>query len=225
MTPIADMVEQMLSGGIPPEMIVLAVRAAEMAVQQNARASLPVDAAAARRRAWDRDRKRKNSTGISTGKENASLIEDNNTQTINSGKEESKKEQKYSSTGIPPEFHRRKKRAGPIPNDWKPPDRAYSLAAKLGLSVDDIEPRFRDYLASSGKLYADYDAGFCNFIRNTPKFNGANGRGPPVRQQQPSFQDIAEEIRSKFNAPTPTTNQPLEGELDLGGVTRMRSIG
>jgi len=57
-TPIADMVEQMLSTGIPPEMIVLAVRTAELAQ--------PVaDQTAERRRQWDRERKRRKlSTGI-----------------------------------------------------------------------------------------------------------------------------------------------------------------
>jgi hypothetical protein len=55
-TPIADMVEKMLSTGIPPEMIVLAVRTAEEAAQ----AAQPVgDQTAEKRRAWDRDRKRK----------------------------------------------------------------------------------------------------------------------------------------------------------------------
>jgi len=57
-TPIADMVEKMLSTGIPPEMIVLAVRTVEL--------SQPLaDQTAEKRRRWDRERKRqKNSTGI-----------------------------------------------------------------------------------------------------------------------------------------------------------------
>lgn len=67
-----------------------------------------------------------------------------------------------------------KKRNGPLPENWKVPARAIELAAALGLEIEPIEGRFRDYLASSGKLYADYDAGFCNFVRNTPNFNGSN---------------------------------------------------
>lgn len=51
-TPIADMVEKMLSTGIPPEMIVLAVRTIE-------RATTSGDPVADRRRAFDRERKQR----------------------------------------------------------------------------------------------------------------------------------------------------------------------
>lgn len=67
-----------------------------------------------------------------------------------------------------------KKRNGPLPENWQPPARAFDVAAALGLTVPPIEARFRDYLKSSGKLYADHDAAFCNFIRLTPKFGGGN---------------------------------------------------
>ncbi len=50
-TPIADMVQQMLSAGVPHELIVLAVRTAERSAQ-------PIDETAENRRAWDRERKR-----------------------------------------------------------------------------------------------------------------------------------------------------------------------
>ena len=53
-TPIADMVEQMLSTGLSADMIVLAVRTAEL----HAANCLPsIDEAAERRRAYDRERK------------------------------------------------------------------------------------------------------------------------------------------------------------------------
>lgn len=67
-----------------------------------------------------------------------------------------------------------KKRLGPLPENWTVPKRSIQLAADLGLAIEPIEARFRDYLASSGKQYADYDAGFCNFVRNTPNFNGGS---------------------------------------------------
>lgn len=172
MTPIADMVEQMLSGGIPPDVIVLAVRSAELAMQETTRASLPADTAAAKRRAWDRERKARQRSGIPPDTESPSLILSSLSVV---GKEESKKE-RARSTGIPVEFHRTKRKRGPLPADWQPPQRAFNLAVSLGLRVENIEPQFRDYLASSGKTYLDYDAGFCNFIRNVPKFSGkSNG--------------------------------------------------
>lgn len=58
-TPIADMVEQMLSGGIPPEFIILAIRTAE----QHAEAVAGEDPVAAKRRAYDRERKRASKSG------------------------------------------------------------------------------------------------------------------------------------------------------------------
>lgn len=200
MTPIADMVEQMLSGGIPPDTIVLAVRAAELAVQENTRASLPADSAAARRRAWDRERKSKRRSGIPPDTNNASLIASSaSEEAIKVDKEESKKE-RVRSTGIPPEFHRTRRKHQPLPDNWTPPQRAHNLAVSLGLSVAEIEPRFRDYLASSGKQYLDYDAGFCNFVRNTPKFSGVtNGR-----QQgniAPAFDSLIERVRSFDRTP------------------------
>jgi hypothetical protein len=67
-----------------------------------------------------------------------------------------------------------KKRDAPLPDNWVPPSRAFPLAESLGVSVAAVESRFRDYLKANGKLYADYDAAFCNFIRNTPKFGGGN---------------------------------------------------
>lgn len=77
-----------------------------------------------------------------------------------------------------------KKRNGPLPEDWQPPPRAFDVAAELSLTVPPIEARFRDYLKSSGKLYADHDAAFCNFIRMTPKFGGGH-HGNAVSNNRP----------------------------------------
>lgn len=199
MTPIADMVEQMLSGGIPPDAIVLAVRAVELAVQENTRASLPADDTAARRRAWDRDRKRKQKSGIPPEAESPSLIASSLSPVDIQEQKESKKES-ARSTGIPPEFHRTKTRKGPLPEGWKPNQRAFNLAVSLGLSVQNIEPQFRDYLASSGKQYLDYDAGFCNFIRNVPKFSGkSNG---PDKTVQTAAANLVDRIAGFGRMPT-----------------------
>jgi len=66
----------------------------------------------------------------------------------------------------------RKAKTIPMPEGWCPPPRATPLANSLKVDIQETEARFRDYLASTGKQYADYDAAFCNFIRNAPKFNG-----------------------------------------------------
>jgi hypothetical protein len=64
MTPIADMIEQMVAGGVAMEMILVAVRAAELSRGNSG--GIPVDVSAEKRRAYDRERKRikKHSGGI-----------------------------------------------------------------------------------------------------------------------------------------------------------------
>lgn len=68
-----------------------------------------------------------------------------------------------------------KKRNAPLPDDWTPTVHAYQVAEENGVNVQIVEQIFRDYLKSSGKLYADYDAAFYNFLRNQRKFGGNNG--------------------------------------------------
>lgn len=68
-----------------------------------------------------------------------------------------------------------RKRNAPLPDDWTPSLRAFQLAEQCGQNVQIVEQIFRDYLKSSGKLYADYDAAFNNFVRNQQRFNGKHG--------------------------------------------------
>ncbi len=70
-----------------------------------------------------------------------------------------------------------KNRAGPIPDGWMPSVKHYLLAEQFGQNVQTVEGIFRDYLASSGKLYANYDAAFNNFIRNQSNFNRGSSNG------------------------------------------------
>jgi hypothetical protein len=51
-----------------------------------------------------------------------------------------------------------KKRAVPLPADWLPSEKSYAIAEQFGQNVQIVEGIFRDYVASSGKLYADHDA-------------------------------------------------------------------
>ena len=61
----------------------------------------------------------------------------------------------------------------PIPPDWEPSEDHKTLAAGLGVDWRDVAQTFRDYLKSSGRQYADYDAAFRNFLKNERKFHGA----------------------------------------------------
>jgi hypothetical protein len=72
----------------------------------------------------------------------------------------------------------------PLPADWQPNASAIALANSLNVDLADAEARFLDYLKSSGKEYADYDAAFRNHIRNTPKFNGLGKHVSGSRQLQ-----------------------------------------
>jgi hypothetical protein len=71
-----------------------------------------------------------------------------------------------------------KKRNAPLPAGWLPSAGSHQVAQEHGVSVSAVEQIFRDYLKSSGKLYADYDAAFNNFLRNQRNFNG-NGNAKP----------------------------------------------
>ena len=65
----------------------------------------------------------------------------------------------------------------PLPEKWVPSEHAYRVAEENGVNVQIVEQIFRDYLKSSGKLYADYDAAFYNFLRNQRRFSGNNTYG------------------------------------------------
>ena len=86
-----------------------------------------------------------------------------------------KKERKKD--GVP-----RPKRNAPLRDDWSPSPHARQVAEQCGQDVGRVEQIFRDYLKSSGKLYADYDAAFNNFIRNQQRFGGGNNHAPAKTQ-------------------------------------------
>jgi uncharacterized protein YdaU (DUF1376 family) len=65
-------------------------------------------------------------------------------------------------------------RTTPLPVEWHVPKRATEIARELSVDVRATEGQFRDYLKSSGKQYIDYDAAFCNFVRNVPNFSKGN---------------------------------------------------
>jgi hypothetical protein len=105
---------------------------------------------------------------------------------------------------------RTKKRLGPLPDGWRPNPDAHSLAAELGLELAPIEIRFRDYLKSTGKQYADYDAALRTFIRNTPKFSGGrHGNGN---------RDQSQTGHAAFLAAAARKAERLFGDSELAGA-------
>jgi Helix-turn-helix domain len=110
----------------------------------------------------------------------------------------------------------RKAKTIPMPEGWCPPSRAIPLANSLNVDLQETETRFRDYLASTGKQYVDYDAAFCNFIRNAPKFNGfKNGLSGP-RQLQDDKLSVSRAADRLIDA-------TREGKLTFGPRPRLVS--
>lgn len=173
-TPIADLVEEMLARGVAPDLVVMAVRAAELASGKSG--GIPVDTAAEKRRAYDRARKaeKRNSTGLSTGippdTENASLK-----------KIESKKVIKRHGNRIPP--------------DWEPSQADIEFALAKGMHrqrADTEAEKFRNYwTAKSGAAAAklDWSATWRNWVlqslERTPGDVAPASTGPPDWKRPP----------------------------------------
>jgi hypothetical protein len=90
-----------------------------------------------------------------------------------------------------------KKRPQKLPDSWVPSEKAYQIAEQFGQNVQVIEQIFRDYIASSGKLYADHDAAFNNFIRNQSNFNRGGNNGKPQSKSSGSLLDAIDRELAK----------------------------
>jgi hypothetical protein len=180
------MIAEMLSTGIPAETIVRSVATLEEAMAARAVSTgNPVDTSMMeKRRAWDRERKRKqaaarNSGGIppdhSTGipvETTCILIREKKEEAFQKevkGKKESKKENtRARGTRIPPDFS--------IDND----DRAF--ATSLGIPPETVEaetPQFIDYwssVAGAKGVKLDWKATWRNRMRDLKKYQPTNSR-------------------------------------------------
>jgi hypothetical protein len=161
MTPIADMVASLLEQGATPEIIVLAVRGAELSARNSG--GIPVDAAAEKRRAWDRERKR-NSGGIpveSGGIPQKALIlkKDNN-----------KKDKKVRAA------------KHPLPPEFQPTEDHFAYGAERGYSREGVLDKFEDmriWAGSSGAVKTDWGLTLLGFLRrDTPKKSQSPRAGP-----------------------------------------------
>lgn len=118
-------------------------------------------------------------------------------------KKESKKERKSP------------RRNAPLPDDWHPSLRSLQIAEEHGVNAQVVEQIFRDYLKSSGKLYADYDAAFNNFIRNQHRFNG-NSYGKAQSRSGGSLMDaIDRQLAAASLAEKPDPALPADSVLRI----------
>ena len=74
------------------------------------------------------------------------------------------KEKIYKKENQPPAKTR--KRAVPLPADWKPNPTHARIALERGIDLEAQAEKFRDYARAHGKAYRDWDAGFRNWLRS-----------------------------------------------------------
>ena len=150
MTPIADMVAELLARGVDHEVIVIAVRAAE---QARSPVDSPVDKMAENRRAYDRERRRKQRESGGNPPESGGHAE--SALTLKS----LKKEKVSKRTQIPP--------------DWKPSEAAFLKAAEMNIPPAAVEAKAEDmriWAGSTGAVKKDWDLTFLGFLRrDAPK--------------------------------------------------------
>lgn len=157
---IADMVEQMMDRGVDRDMILLAIRTAESTSRP---VESPVDTAAARRRAYDRDRKQRERD--EKRKSGGSPVENPQTSepalTLTSSQQvEAVKEGK--------KVRARKSPTHPLPPDFQPKPSHFAAADRLKIphsAVNEKAEDMRIWAASSGAVKADWDATLHGFLR------------------------------------------------------------
>ena len=218
MTAIADLAALLVSQGLSADVVrsVMDLTQQHAMDVSNSRTTIggssadvgrqSADLTAEKRRAYDRNRQAEIRRLKRLSEKPPLILTSSLTESKKLTEVESKKERRT----------REKKRLGPLPENWQPPDIAYPLAIECGTTVPHVEAVFRDYLKSSGKLYADHDAAFCNFVRNQRKFNGqpqgnSNGR----RTVHDAANDLEKHIKGLME-PAPDGLRLGEGE----GVVR-----
>jgi len=208
LTPIADMVEQMLSGGNPPDMIVLAIRTAE----QNAINSRLEDPTAARRRAWDRENKRAKRAVCPPDNDKTLSLSSLPSSSLNKKerKEERKKERK-SGNVCPPDFH--------------PTSEHYVIGQTLNASrrqVDSMADDMRSWSAANANRAvarkADWNLTFTGWMKRTMKPTGG-GNGHKRR----SISEVAAERVARAEEQERTLDLGPADYCDTGVETGERS--
>lgn len=148
MTPIADMVEQMLDRGVDRDLILLAIRTAEANSSGN-----PAESRLEKIRAYDRNRKR-NSNGIPAEIQR-------NDETALTLKEVNKKDKKVRAT------------KHPLPAEWRPNEKHFAAAEEMKIPRSAVLSKAEDmriWAGSSGATKADWDLTFHGFLRrDAPK--------------------------------------------------------
>lgn len=176
MTPIADMIEKMSTEGVPLSIILLAVRTTELAMSNGKSGGIPVDTAAEKRRAYDRERKaeKRNSGGNSGG------IPPEHSNALSSLETGSEKKLKRKEEAKPRQSGRN------LPDEWRPSDDHYADGETMHRTRSQVDAKAEEmrvwarangHRAIARKL--DWDAAFTGWMRRDWSGNGgANGQRP-----------------------------------------------
>jgi hypothetical protein len=186
---VGAMVAELIAAGCAPEVAAKVVARAYVAGVSSAEfRGIPPDSAAEKRRAYDRERKRK-STGIppeSTGIPNSPLSSSN-----------LKKERKGRGSRIPPE--------------WKP---ERDLAKQLGWSdaqIDQEAENFRDYWlgrAGSGGVKLDWPATWRKWVRSSRTKPAGSVPGHIVNPEAVNWRAVLQSYKNFGNWPKGHGNDP-----------------
>ncbi|MDU1225123.1 hypothetical protein [Varibaculum cambriense] len=96
------------------------------------------------------------------------------------------KEKIYKKENQPPAKTR--KRAVPLPADWKPNPTHARIALERGIDLEAQAEKFRDYARAHGKTYRDWDAGFRNWLRSD--YTKPENLSPRYRNQEDQIERV-----------------------------------
>lgn len=110
-----------------------------------------------------------------------------------------------------------------LPPDWRPNEALRQFARDHNVDPDTARAEFVDFwIAVPGQrgVKLDWDSTFRNRIRDLASGKFRSRAGPPQRQQQPSFRDLADQFgafdETPATRPDETFDGPvIDGELDL----------
>lgn len=125
------------------------------------------------------------------------------------------KEKIYKKENQPPAKTR--KRAVPLPADWKPNPTHARIALERGIDLEAQAEKFRDYARAHGKAYRDWDAGFRNWLRS-PYVKPEN-LSPRYRNQEDQLERMFQVAAASDAADqaTPSSAEIFELPAPTGG--------
>ncbi len=221
MTPIADMVEQMLAQAVPGELIVLAIRTVEMrdAASRDAQrdgVTRSNNPAAVRARKYRQNLKQNQANAEANdaapgrdasrdAQRDGAATRHNNLTSLSITSEEASKKKEIKKEGIA------RARGTRVSPDWKPTDADREFTLKRGVDPDELLPEFLDFwMAVPGLrgIKLDWSATWRNRVRQIQTFKKGKPNGVLAAQDRLNAKlaeferpDVLTEVRGGPGAP------------------------